>query len=179
VSDQTLRHELEVMDVKAAFHSALAETDAFTIAHFSTWPQLHEFYATRPGHGTDILVKPDGFIRIHEKEPDGALYERIFFLEVDRSTEKQDILVDRAACYVDYYQSGGFAVRNGATAVDVKSFPFRVLIVLKSAERRNNTAERLLQNNPPILTLTWLATLEEVTSDPLEQSGFSLKPTAT
>ena len=47
------------------------------------------------------------------------------------------------------------------------TLPFRVLIVLKSAERRNNTAERLLQNNPPILTQAWLTTFDEVTADPL------------
>jgi hypothetical protein len=40
-------------------------------------------------------------------------------------------------------------------------------MVLKSAERRNNAAERLAQNNPPILTLVWLTTLAEVTADPL------------
>jgi hypothetical protein len=42
-----------------------------------------------------------------------------------------------------------------------------VLIVLKSAERRNNLAERLSQNNPTILTQTWLTTLEEVVANPL------------
>ena len=39
-------------------------------------------------------------------------------------------------------------------------------MVLKSAERRNNTAERLAQNNPPILTLVWLTTYAEATADP-------------
>jgi predicted kinase len=38
---------------------------------------------------------------------------------------------------------------------------------MKSAERRNNTAERLVQNNPPILKMAWLTTLAEVTADPL------------
>ena len=79
----------------------------------------------------------------------------------------QDVLVTKTIGYRDYYHSGGFAVRNGATAADFQSFPFRVLIVLKSVERRNNTAERLLQINPPILTLTWLTTLAAVTADPL------------
>ena len=166
VSDKTLRHELEVMDVKAAFHTALARSEKFSIAHFSTWPQLYEFTAVRSGHGAEILVKPDGFIRFHEKEADGT-YERVFFLEVDRSTEKQDILVDRAGCYVDFYRSGGFAVRNGAPRSDYQQFPFRVLMVFKNAERRNNTAERLLNNHPPILTQICLTTVAEVTADPL------------
>jgi len=166
VSEKTLRHELEVMDVKAAFHSALTKSEKFTVAHFSTWPQLYEFTAVRSGHGAEILVKPDGFIRLHEKEPDG-IYERTFFLEVDRSTEKQDILIDRAACYVDFYRSGGFAVRSGALRSEFDKFPFRVLMVFKNAERRNNTAERLLNNNPPILSQIYLTTFAEVTADPL------------
>jgi hypothetical protein len=35
-------------------------------------------------------------------------------------------------------------------------------MVFKCAERRNNTTERLLQHNPPILTQGCLATLDEV-----------------
>jgi hypothetical protein len=41
-------------------------------------------------------------------------------------------------------------------------------MVMKSAERRNNVAERLAQNNPPILTHTWLTTFAEVTRSPLD-----------
>lgn len=166
VSDKTLRHELEVMDVKAAFHAALAKSEKFSIAHFSTWPQLYEFTAVRSRQDVEILVKPDGFIRFHEKEPDGT-YERTFFLELDRSTEKQDILADRASCYVDFYRSGGFAVRNGVPRSEYQQFPFRVLMVFKNAERRNNTAERLLNCNPPILSQIYLTTFAEVKTDPL------------
>jgi Replication-relaxation len=168
VSDLTLRHELEVMDVKAAFHSAIRKTELFSTAEFSTWPLLNQFEAFRDGHSAaEVLVKPDGFIRIHEKEKNDGLSEHTFFLELDRSTETQDTLVTRAGCYFDYYKSGGFAVRNGAPRSDYKAFPFRVLMVFKNAERRNNTAERLLQNNPPIFTHACLSTFEEVTTDPL------------
>jgi hypothetical protein len=45
-------------------------------------------------------------------------------------------------------------------------------MVFKTAERRNNTAERLLQNNPPILTQVCLATLEEVARDPFGAIWF-------
>ncbi len=166
VSEKTLRHELEVMDVKATFHTTLAKSKKFSIAHFSTWPQLYEFTAAHAIHGADILVKPDGFIRFHEKEPDG-IYERTFFLEVDRSTEKQDILVERAGCYVNFYRHGGFAVRNGSPRSDFQKFPFRVLMVFKNAERRNNTAERLVSNHPPILSQMCLTTVAEVTANPL------------
>jgi hypothetical protein len=168
VSDLTLRHELDVMDVKTAFHSALLKSENFAVTEFSTWPRLHEFKATRPGYGGDeVLVKPDGFIRIREKERDGGLSEHTFFLEVDRSTETQQTLVNRAGCYLDYYKSGGFAVRNGASPSAFKEFPFRVLIVLKNTERRNNTADGLLQSSPPILTLVHLSTFPEVMADPL------------
>ena len=167
VSQFTLRHELEIMDVKAAFHAALVKSETFSIAEFSTWPLLHQFEAPVNGYGSDVLVKPDGFIRIHEKEADGGLSEHALFLEVDRSSETQDTLVNRAGAYLAYYKSGGFAVRNGAPRDGFKEYPFRVLMVFKSAERRNNMAARLVENNPPILTLVWLTTLGEVTDNPL------------
>lgn len=168
VSDLTIRHELEVMNVKAAFHAAIKTTGSFTIDEFSTWPLLNEFTAFRPGgSGVEITVKPDGFIRIHETDAGGGKFERAFFLEVDRSSEVQETLVGKAVCYLDYYRRGGFAVRNGATRDDFKKFPFRVLMVFKNAERRNNTALYLLQNTPPILTFVYLSTFEEVTRDPL------------
>jgi len=168
VSEITLRHELDVMDAKAAFHSAIKKSEAFTSVEFSTWPLLYQFEAFRPGYnGEEVTVKPDGFIRIHEKEKDGGLSEHTFFLEVDRSSETQDTLVARAGCYLDYYKSGGFAIRNGADRSAYKEFPFRVLMVFKSAERRNNTALRLLQSTPPILTQVCLSTFGEVTADPL------------
>jgi len=167
VSDLTIRHELEVMDVKTAFHAAIKTMASFAIDVFSTWPLLNEFTAFRPGYdGSEVPVKPDGFIRIHETDAAGGKFERAFFLEVDRSSEVQETLVAKAGCYLDYYRRGGFAVRNGATRDNYKKFPFRVLMVFKNAERRNNTALRLLQNTPPILTLVYLSTFEEVTRDP-------------
>jgi hypothetical protein len=173
VSPITISHELNVMDVKAAFHAAITKTREFTIEEFSTWPALYEFEAFRNGRsGEEVTVRPDGFVRIHEKEKDGGLSEHTFFLEVDRSSETQETLVNRAGCYFDYYKSGSFALRNGAARSAFKEFPFRVLMVFKTAERRNNTAERLLQNNPPILTQVCLSTIEEVTRDPLGAIWF-------
>jgi hypothetical protein len=168
VSDLTIHHELEVMDVKAAFHVAVGQEAALSIEEFCTWPLLHQFESFRAGHSiAEVTVKPDGFIRIQEREQDGGLSEHTFFLEVDRSSETQDTLVSRASCYLDYFKSGGFAVRNGAPRSAYKDFPFRVLMVFKNAERRNNTAERLLQSSPPILTQACLTTLDEVTKNPL------------
>ena len=155
------------MDVKAAFHAAIKTTPSFSIEEFSTWPLLNEFTAYHPGsHGAEVPVKPDGFIRIHEKEAGTKGFAHDCFLEVDRSSEVQKTLVTKVVCYLDYYRRGGFAIRNGATRDDFKKFPFRVLMVFKNAERRNNTALRLLQNIPPILTLVYLSTFEEVAHDP-------------
>lgn len=168
VSDLTIRHELEVADVKVAFHRAMSSTETFSIAEFGTWPLLHEFESVRTGRGrSSVIVRPDGFVRIHENEPDGGLSEHTFFLEVDRSTESLDVLVARAGAYAHYFKSGGFAAKNGGDRSAFRDFPFRVLMVFKTAERRNNTTERLLQSNPPIFTQVCLSTMEEVIRDPL------------
>ncbi len=63
-------------------------------------------------------------------------------------------------------ESFGCAEKCGGLRGDFKQYPFRVLFVFKTAERRHNTAERLIQGNPPILTQVWLTTLSEVTADP-------------
>ena len=167
VSNLTIHHELEVMDVKVAFHSAIGKMPSASLAEFSTWPMLHEFTAYRHGTGgAEAPVKPDGFIRIHMTEA-GGRFEHTFFMELDRSSETQDKLTAKASSYLEYYKSGGFALRNGGSREDYKKFPFRVLIVVQNSERRNNTAARLLQATPPIVTMVWLTTLAEVTADPL------------
>jgi hypothetical protein len=161
VSPLTLRHELDCMDVKAGLTAAIAGRPGAALTHFSTWPLLSQFPAYN-SRGARVLVKPDGFIRI--AEPDG---ESLFFLEVDRSTESQDILADRAHCYLDFFRRGGLAVRFGLKKEEYKSLPFRVLMTFRNAERRNNAAERLLANRPPILTHSLLTTMDEFISDPL------------
>jgi hypothetical protein len=168
VSPITLAHELEVMDLKAAFHSAIRGTKTFSVVEFTTWPLLNQFTARRPGReGEEVLVKPDGFVRIHETEADDGLSEHTFFFELDRSTETLDTLVSRALCYLDYYKSGNFAVKNGGEPTAFREYPFRVLMVFKTAERRNNIAEQLVRNNPPVLTRAWLSTQDEATKNPL------------
>lgn len=170
VSPLTIAHELDVMDVKVAVTSAMSRLPGFQIVEFSTWPLLFQFKACRPDEGgfgqPEVTVKPDGFIRVYEQDGDG-LFEHAFFLELDRSTESQEVLALKAACYVDYYRNGGFAVRQGGDRSQYQSYPFRVLMVFRNAERRNNAAERLLLNNPPIHRQVWLTTVAEVTADPL------------
>jgi hypothetical protein len=160
VADLTLRHELDVMDVKAAFFTAARTNDSLRIAEFSTWPVLSQFRASL-ANGQEMLVKPDAFIRINEQVGDEA-FEDVFFLELDRSTESLETLARRAHGYLAYYQSGGLAERFGHDRSEFKDFPFRVLMVFKTAERRNNMAERLLAGSPPILTHVWLSTIKEV-----------------
>jgi hypothetical protein len=172
VSNITLRHELEVMDVKTAFYAAIQDTNEFSIAEFTTWTQMHQFKAVPSRYdGVEVMVKPDGFIRIHETK-DGETFEQTFFLEVDRSTEMLDTLVSKAASYRDYQKSGGFAERSGAARSAANDLTFRVLMVFKTPERRNNAAERMLEHNPPILGLVFLSTLEEVLNDPLGKIWF-------
>jgi len=83
--------------------------------------------------------------------------------------------ISKAACYLAYYKSGGYAEKCGGLRGDFKEYPFRVLFVFKTAERRNNTAERLIQGNPPILTQVWLTTFSEATADPFGATP-ALKP---
>ena len=161
VSPLTLRHELDCVDVKTAFAVAIASQPELSLTEFSTWPLLFQFPAYTP-RGERVLVKPDGFIRI--AEPDG---ESVFFLEVDRSTESQELLAEGAACYLDYYRRGGLAVRFGYGKDQYKELPFRVLMTFRNAERRNNAAVGLLGNRPPILTQTLLTTIDELKADPL------------
>lgn len=164
-SDLTIRHELDVMDFKAAVCAALRGSQTLSVAEFCTWPKLLEFEAVSYS-GAATVVRPDGFLRVHEREEDGGLSEHAFFVEVDRSTETLDTLAAKAAGYLDFYRSGGFAERCGAPRSAFKEYPFRVLMVFKTAERRNNMAERLLRGDPPILTQVALATLDEVRRDP-------------
>jgi hypothetical protein len=163
VSDRTIKHELAVMDVKSSVCAALAKLADTKLVEFTTWPQLHEFECGK--FTASEVVRPDGFFRIHRTE--GAeTFSYDFFVEVDRSTEELAVLIRRAQQYQEFYRSGGFAERNGGKATDFEDFPFRVLLILKNAERRNNIAERLFQNVPPILTQCWLTTFEELLRDP-------------
>jgi hypothetical protein len=168
VSELTLRHELEVMDVKTAMVKAINATATHRVAEFSTWPKLYEFKACRP-NGERATVKPDGFICIRETKAHGGHSEHNFFLEVDRSTESLDVLAERCHCYADFYRSGGFAVRNGASADAFKEYPFRILLVCKSEKRRVNIAKRILSGGRPIRTQVMLATKNDAVLMPQGQ----------
>jgi hypothetical protein len=169
VSELTLQHELEIMNVRTALQLALEAHPALTLAEFSTWPALYEFTALHVSSALgrrQLTIRPDGFIRVHERDG-GEVFEHMFFLEVDRSTETQEIIGQKGSCYLNFYQSGGMAERFGSTKDKFRDFPFRTLVVFRSEERRNNAAESMLRNDPPILTQVWLTTKAEVAADPL------------
>lgn len=163
VSDLTVRHELDVMEVKTAIDTAARAGAApkmptLSVVQFSTWPALFQFKA-HPTNQREMLVKPDAFVRIHETSPDG-LFEHTFFAELDRSTETITTLVEKCLGYRDYYQRGGLAVRYGAKRERYAEFPFRVLFVLR-------TAEALIALPTPILAQVWATTFTEVITTPL------------
>jgi hypothetical protein len=97
VSESTLKHEIQVVDVKTAFSRAIRSTSHHELIEFSTWPLLYQFWAAQPVppgayQGTRVLIKPDGFACIHEQSPEQDLFEHFLFLEVDRSTESRETL---------------------------------------------------------------------------------------
>jgi hypothetical protein len=167
VSDLTLRHELDVLEVRAAFWKRLGEAPAFEIVEFTTWSMLFQFTASPSPGAPEVLVRPDAFIRIVETEANGIRTEHRFFLEVDRSTEMQSTLATKAACYADYYRRGGLAVRYDRPRSEFRDFPFRVLVSCRSTDRRDNAAKRMLQNRPPVLTQVQLTTFNQLIRDPL------------
>jgi len=161
VSPLTLRHEIEVNDVKAAFAKAIRMAEGVSLPQFSTWPTLFQFWGyTRSGQR--VRVQPDGFLRIRQGDE-----EYSFFLEVDRSSETHWRIAEKIECYLDFYRRGGLALRNGRPKDDYKTFPFRVLLIFRNAERRNNAAERLIAHQPPILSIAALTTIDEVKTNPL------------
>jgi hypothetical protein len=174
VSDLTLKHELAVMDFKAAMYTAVAKTPGVSVAEFCTWPLLYEFEASPHADGLrSMTVRPDGFIRLHQTDADGGISEHTFFLEVDRSTEVLDTLITRCQCYRNFYRRGGLAERNGRPREEFDSFPFRVLIVARTSERRDNLCQRLLLLHPPILSQVWLATFAAASALPLGASWLT------
>jgi hypothetical protein len=161
VSPLTLRHEIEVNDVKAAFTKAIRCDEGLELLQFSTWPTLYQFWGyTR--RGQRVRVQPDGFILIRQGE-----LQYSFFLEVDRSSESHWRIAQKIECYLDFYRRGGLALRSGRPREEYKEFPFRVLVIFQNAERRNNAAETLIAHQPPILSIAALTTIDEVKTNPL------------
>jgi Replication-relaxation len=167
VSPLTLDHELAVLNVRAAMWKAISTIRRLRIDEFGTWPLLYRFRASPAPGASDVGMAPDAFIKIIETMHRGDESEHLFFLELDRSTETLETVVQKAHCYADHYRRGGMAARFGRPRSEFKEFPFRVLVICQSMERRDNLALRLLFGNRPILTQVWLTTLKEVLAAPL------------
>jgi len=163
VSDLTIKHELDILEVKTVLMLAIREKPNSRLIEFSTWPALFQFEAAPGQYEPKRPVRPDGFIRIEERQADGTSDQLTFFLELDRSTEVLERLAAQACCYREYFRTGGLGKRLRVS----KRVPFRVLIVLQNPERRNNVADSLLRLNPPILQQVWLATLPDLRANPL------------
>ena len=166
VSHFTLRHELGVMDCKAALITAIRSLAELSLVEFSTWPLRNQFKVIHSGTGNGVLVKPDGFI--HMENACAVVKSLYFFLEVDYSTESLDTLAAKILCYRNRYRHGGFAKQFGYRAEEYRKFPFRTLVVCKTAERRDNLSKRLRISIPPIKTFAVLTTCEEFMSNPLK-----------
>jgi hypothetical protein len=168
VSDLTLKHELAVMDVKAAFVRAALKASC-EIIEINTWPAMYQFRVKHQPKFTvgteNILVKPDAYIRIRQRSQ-GDMFTLVFFLELDRGTEPLDSLVFKTGCYLDYYKSGGYTKSLGEPLSEYKRHPFRVLMVFMNEERRNNFATVLLLSKPFPFSQIWSTTFDKVISDP-------------
>ncbi len=163
VTDAMLRHHLTVLDFKAALTQALAKEDGFSLTEFSTWRLASPIVASIDRNSFDN-IQPDAFIRIMDQSQN---LEQVFFLEIDRPRELLEHLIARIVRYRDYYRRGDFAQFSGGAPEQYEKFPFRVLIVFRNRQRRNNAAERLLLLSKPILRQAWLATLDEFLANPL------------
>ncbi len=164
VSGATLTHELMIGDVRTAFIVAMRENKIFELLDFDVWPRRYDFTVNR-GHGK-VPVKPDGHVRFLERNG-GEEIEYDFFVEVDTGSETLNRVVEKCLNYREYYRSGGYAVFCGGTREEAKKYPFRVLLVCRGQDRRNNLAERLLQVQPAFSTMVLITTQAECVHDPL------------
>jgi hypothetical protein len=164
VSNTTLAHELMIGDVRAAFVLALRDNKGFSLLSFDVWPRRYDFTLTN-GHRR-VPVKPDGHVQISEKH-NGEEFQHDYFLEADTGSENLGRVVEKCLNYREYYRSGGYALFCGGKREEAKAYPYQVLIVCKSDERRNNLAEQLLQAERPFSTMILLTTHTVCVRDPL------------
>jgi len=174
VSEMMLRHEVAVMDVKAALAPAIESAQDLELAEFTVNPERHAFQVSKAILDSKKLVgfrsvraKADGFIHVKETRLGGLVFDHRFFLEVDRGTESLTRIVKKAGQYSQYYRNGGFATKLGHAREHFKRHPFRVLLIVQCAERRNNIAEKLLKMKTPVRSMIWITAREELLANPL------------
>lgn len=170
VSDRMIVHELMVMDIKSSMTDAIREHPRLELAEFSTWPKLYAFRAKKPvttngiTRQQEVLMKPDGFLRIHEVDDKGTS-EHVFFLEVDRGTESLQKLIGKAIGYRDYYRRGGFAERCGSDPMTPAACPFRAFFIVMSEARKANVVHQLRRLRPPIISQICVVSIKQFDDD--------------
>ncbi|MEM9753491.1 MAG: replication-relaxation family protein [Planctomycetota bacterium] len=173
ISPVTLRHELDVVSVRAAFENSArsSESPTLEVVRFTTWPRLVKFRSRRlrpkAGESPLLTLHPDGYAEVATAstiEPHRRWY---FFLEVDRSTESLDRLVEKMHAYRDFYTRGGFARRQGMDPDDFKRYPYRVLFTFRTEARRKNAAAAFAEARPKLGGMPWLTKFDQTITDPL------------
>ena len=160
IKDTTLLHELELMDVCAAFAVAVRNQTSHHLQGLSTWPALFAFHTFR--HHRKVTVRPDGYITLYDHHGQ----EIAFFVELDRGTEQLKTLLTKVKAYYDYSRSGRYTDWRRTFPGDHHHQPaFRLLFIVKSAYRRKNIAELLLKHG--FRQLVWIAVFEDAIRDPL------------
>ena len=174
VSPLTLRHELDVVGLRAAVATSVRERrragEDAAVRRFTTWPRLCRFKARRlrpaPGGSPVLTLNPDGYFELERAREDGSRARLFFFVEVDRSTEQRERLVEKMHAYLDFYRRGGFARRQGAAAREYRQWPFRVLWTFRTEQRLKNAAEAFAAAQPRVGNMAWLAAHEAALNNP-------------
>lgn len=143
LSDITYKeHETDVNRLRFAFIRAAEMTPNVTVNRCLSGPALHD--AVTDTDGIRYPVRPDRFL---ELSVEGTIFH--YLIEVDRgtkdlkSTTKRDVSSQLYA-YNPYYFRGGFLRKYGRPADPIQAWPFRVLVTVPTAARRNNVIERMI-----------------------------------
>ena len=168
ISESTLDHEIDVVDMKIALVNAVKAIPSLQLDEFSTYPKRFEFLTEHIGLERAHVLKPDGYAQI--TLADGRA--ETLYMEWDKSTEAHKTLGIKAFGYKAWRDSGAFSLWNGGTVEDRDQYSFRALFVLPNDERRNNTAEHLLRLAHPktgarLRNEIWLTTHAEFLARPL------------
>ena len=179
IGDLMLQHELAVLDVKTAFITAIGNHSQLELVEMSVAPDRHQFRVVEavpaPGGGVrfrSLFAKPDGFLHFRQRREDGSMADRFFFLEVDRGTEPLGRLLQKSRHYTQYYRKGGFAIRLGQRREEFRRFPFRVLMIFKSALRVTNAVTKLARPGGGRKWQVAFTTMNELLSSPLKAIGI-------
>jgi hypothetical protein len=161
VSDALLAHDCAVIDAKAAFIRAARRDTTIFVSAFDISPRPTIASPSRFGANRSRL-RPDAFVEL--STIDGAQLH--FFVEVDRSTEPTNVVSAKVAAYRAFFRNGGFARLRGASAHHCRDYPFRVLIICKSIERRNLLARALFESAARVRTFVLLTVASDAHTDP-------------